>query len=232
MYIHKEELQVPPEGLSLQGLFWILQEASGHHSAALGFAEADMKALGVMWVVIRYGFKAERAIRPGEMLHLETWPGRERHGMCPRFYRIFDAEGLPLLSGTALWAVVDRQSRQMVTPRERGVTIDPLVTGDEPPLPGTVRRPAVDQAADFTVPADYLDGNGHMNNTRYFDLAERCAGLSTRERGLKEITAEFLEEALLGDALTVRWGLDGACATVVGTRGDTTIFRMKISTFA
>ena len=228
MYVYREKRTVPQEGLSAQHLFWLLQEAAGAHSGQLGFGEADMRGLGIMWVVIRYLVKAERWPAAEEELTVETWPGQVRHGMCPRFYRILDAGGAVILTASCLWAVVDRETRQMVPPHERGVVIEPLVTGEEAPLPGTIRRPVTDRETLFTVPEAYLDSNGHMNNTRYFDLAEQCTGFRAAQRGLREVTAEYLNEALCGEQIRVRWGVEGNCCTVVGEKDSGHVFRMKL----
>ena len=229
MTVFERQIEVPAEGLSTRALFWQLQEASADHSRALGFGEERMAELGVMWVVVRYLVRARRWPQGGEHLRLHTWPGAVRHGMCPRFYRLLDAAGELLLDGCCVWAVVDRQTRQMVQPLERGVSIEPLVTGLESRLPGPLRRAVTDRETVYTVPEEVLDSNGHMNNTRYFDLAERCAGLDARTNGLTEALAEFQNEALLGDRLLLRWGLDGSSLTVLGERGAESVFRMKLS---
>ncbi len=228
MFALPQRVTVPAEGLSARHLFWILQEASAEHSRQIGYGEAEMRALGLMWVVIRYYVRAERWPRAGEALTVETWPGPVRHGMCPRFYLLRDAAGESVLSGSALWAVVDRETRQMVVPHERGVDIEPLQTGLEERLPGTIRRPVTERETRFTVPEEYLDTNGHMNNTRYFDLAEACLGVSAAERGLRCVTAEYLNEALCGDEIRVLWGMDGPRCTVVGEGKAGHIFRMLL----
>ena len=229
MTVYREKRSVPREGLSAQRLFWFLQEASAAQSTRLGYGEADMRGLGVMWVVIRYLVKAERWPSPGEELTVETWPGQTRHGMCPRFYRVLDGADQVILNGSSLWAVVDRDTRQMAAPHERGVDIEPLTTGWEIPLPGTIRRPVTDRETRFTVPEEYLDGNGHMNNTRYFDLAEQTTGFCAARQGLREVTAEYLNEALCGEQMRVAWGVEGSSCTVVGEADGGHVFRMKLN---
>ena len=228
MYVYREEIEIPREGLSARELFRILQEAAAAHSRALGYGETEMEALGVMWVVVRYYVTALRYPHGGERVTVETWPGQTRHGMCPRFTLFRDAAGEIILSGSCLWAVVDRESRQMVSPHERGVDIEPLTTGLEARLPAAIRRPVTDRECGFTVPPEYLDTNGHMNNTRYFDLAEQCTGLRAAERGLREVTAEYLNEALCGEQLRVLWGVDGGSCTVVGESEAGHVFRMRL----
>ena len=229
MNTYREKFEIAAEGLSTRRLFWMLQESAGHHSTALGYSEQRMEELGVMWVVIRYVVNCERWPRPGETVTVETWPGQTRHGFCPRYYRFFGAEGEALLEASATWAVVDRESRKMVVPHERGVDIEaaeqPIRTG----LGTPIRRPVTDRERRFVVPEEYLDVNGHMNNTTYFDLAESCLGVSARQRGLRQGRAEYINEALCGEEMSVRWGYDGEKYTVTGDADSGPVFRMQLT---
>ena len=225
MEIYEERLRVPPEGLSTGDLFRLMQKISGDHCRRIGYGEPVMEELGLMWVIVRHGAQVLRSPAPGEELLARTWPGPTRHGMCPRYYRIESAEGELLVTGCAVWSVVDRESRKMVVPAERGVEIEPLVTGLESPRPrAPVRLPAAESAV-YTVPAEVLDENGHMNNTRYYDLAEDCLG--TRGRPLRRAAAEYLSEAREGDTLHLAWGREGARCCLEGRR-DGPAFRMEL----
>lgn len=224
----REQFQVPREGLSARHLFWILQESAGHHSTLLGFGEEKMKSLGLMWVVIRYRVEVARYPAAGESITVETWPGPVRHGFCPRAYNLLDGSGALLLRACATWAVVDRESRKMVSPQERGVNLEPLVTGEEIPQGGAIRKPVTDRERRFVVPAEYLDSNGHMNNTTYFDLAEESIERRAALSGLKQVSVEYVNEALQGEEMSVRWGYDGESYTVTGDAESGPVFRMKL----
>ncbi len=226
MNTFEENFTVPESGLSTAGLFYFLQEAAGHHSASLDQGQAALVQKGLMWVVIRSIARVARWPEPGETLHLLTWPAAVRHGMCPRYYHFTDANGAPVMDGSAIWAVVDRETRSMVNPDERGVWLEPAVTGLETPLPMPIRRPVTEHKTVFTVPEEYLDENGHMNNTRYFDLAEQVTGLRPPFR---ELRTEYISEALCGQVMTVRWGVAGDTVTVVGERETGHVFRMQLT---
>ena len=228
MEIYKMEVPVGPEGLSTGDLFRVLQDAAGQQSTQYGQGELALKAKGLMWVVIRYQIQVERWPRAGECLRLETWPGTVRHGMMPRYYRLYDASEQLCVSGCGIWAVVDRSSRKMVNPDEHGVTLEALVTGLEQPLPRPLRRQDTTESGTFTVPPEYLDSNGHMNNTRYFDLAEQCIGRSAGSHGLVQVNTEHLSEALCGETLQLHWSREGEKYYISGETGDTAIFRMLL----
>ncbi|MBR5094931.1 MAG: hypothetical protein IK095_07540 [Oscillospiraceae bacterium] len=225
MEIFEEKVTVSPSGLCAGDLFRLIQKVSGDHCRQIGYGETVMAELGVMWVIVRHGVEVLRWPEPGEALLVRTWPGPTRHGMCPRWYRIESGYGQLLIAGCAIWSVVDRQTRKMAIPAERGVTIEPLTTGLEsrrPAAPG--KLPETERAA-TTVSAAVLDENGHMNNTRYYDLAERLLG--TTGRPLRSAVTEYVSEAREGDLLQLSWGREGGRCCLSG-RVDSPAFRMEL----
>ena len=102
---------------------------------------------------------------------------------------------------------MDARTRGVVFPEKFGIWIDGLVTGDEIAMPSAVRKADGDREQTFTVPYSFVDLNGHMNNSRYFDLAEDCIGAAAAGALLKEIAVEYQNEARLAETLSLRWGL-------------------------
>ena len=101
------------------------------------------------------------------------------------------------------------------------------VTENELPLPRPGKSVPCTQSAQFTVPYSYLDLNGHMNNTRYFDLAQDLLPPEAQGQTPKRIIVEYASEATLGQTLNVGlgagengWYLEGVC--------DRRVFRMWI----
>ena len=202
MAVFEREVRVGDRGLAVSGLFYEMQEAAAEQSRLLGWGYEDMKAHGVMWVVTRYQLLLRRWPEPGETVRVLTWPGETRHGMYLRYFRLVKGEEC-LMEGSSLWAVVDRQSRRMLQPNQSGVEIPAQHTGMESRPPMAPKRRETAQTGLFTVPEDYLDGNGHMNNTRYFDLGQQKLDIPREQ--LIELRAEFANEALLGDVLRLGW---------------------------
>ena len=225
MEIYSERFPISPEGLCTGDLFRLMQKISGDHSTLLGYSEEKMEELGVMWVIIRHGVQVLRWPAPGEKILARTWPGPTRHGMCPRFYRLESGTGELLVTGCAVWSVVDRVSRKMVIPAARGVEIPPQVTGLEARRPAAPVRLETKESRIYTVPRQVLDENGHMNNTRYYDLAEDCLG--TRGKPLRAALVEYVAEARLGDELRLGWAWqENRCAICGELSGPA--FRMEL----
>ena len=226
MEIYTEHFSVSPEGLCTGDLFRLMQKISGDHSTLLGYDERRMEELGVMWVIIRHGVQVQRWPEAGEEILAKTWPGPTRHGMCPRFYRLESGEGEVLITGCAIWSVVDRESRKMVIPTARGVDFPSQVTGLETRRPGAPLKLSTTEHSVYTVSHAVLDENRHMNNTRYYDLAEELLG--TRGRPLELALVEYVNEALEGDMLQLSWGEQEGLICFEGENHGEAAFRMNL----
>ncbi len=228
MEIYQKAFTVGSEGLSTQALFKLLQDIAGEQCIPYHLTGPDLEQKGLMWVIIRYRLQAARWPQPGERLTAHTWPGKARHGMMPRFYVIKDEAGETRLAASSVWAVVDRHTRAMVSNEDFGVTLEALETGEEIRLPGAVRRIETGKEDAFTVPAEFLDENGHMNNTFYYTVAERCIGRDARRDSLREVMTEHQSEALCGEVLTLRWGEQDRLWFIQGEHGSKAVFRMNL----
>ena len=228
MNIHEKACTVPAEGLSTQALFRLLQDAAGEQCEPLHLSGPDLRKRGLMWVVIRYRVEVTRWPQPGEHLRLFTWPGLTRHSLMPRFYTLRNETGEKLLAASSVWAVADRESRAMVNSEALGVTLEPAVTGEEIAFPRPVRLPELPESTVFTVPAAYLDANGHMNNTYYYTVAEDCIGRDARSGRLREVATEHVSEALCGETMTLYWGRDGDVYSLCGKSDGKTVFNMRL----
>ena len=207
-------------------MFELMQEASIRHTEELGMGREMTLDRGLLWMVTLQRAEIARMPEYDEEITLESWPGETMHLLFPRYYRLLDAEGEALVSASALWALVDAETRRMIFPDRYGVRIDGVVTGHEIALPSPPRRAEGGESMSFTVPFSYVDLNGHMNNTRYFDLAEDFLPPAAEGRALRGLTVEYANEARLGETLTVTRERDGGLFRLSGET-DRKIFRMQ-----
>ena len=208
-------------------LFRMLQEASIRHTEQLGMGRDKTLDRGILWVLLMQRAEIVRMPEYDERIVLRSWPGRTMHLLFPRYYSLETAAGEPLLKASALWSLVDEKTRKVVFPEKYGVAIEGVVTGEEIGMPGSMARKDTAWERVFTVPYSFVDLNGHMNNTRYFDLAEDCVGAAAAGRRLKGIGVEYQNEARLGETLTLRWGAEGASYFLTGET-ERSVFRMRL----
>ena len=209
-------------------LFELMQEASIRHTEELGMGREMTLDRGLLWMVTLQRAEISRMPAYDETITLESWPGETMHLLFPRYYRVLDEAGNTLVSSSALWALVDQETRRMIFPDRYGVHVEGCVTGHEIELPSPPRKAQGGEASRFTVPFSYLDLNGHMNNTRYLDLAEDLIPAAAEGRALREIQVEYSSEARLGDSLSVTVEQDGGRFFVSGET-EKKIFRMCMS---
>jgi hypothetical protein len=65
-----------------------------------------------------------------------------------------------------------------------------------------------------------------MNNTRYYDLAEKLLG--TRGKPLREALVEYSAEAREGDTLLLEWSGEDGLFVIGGSNNGSPAFRMNL----
>ena len=232
MSIYREELLLRSKDVDMfrrlrtSELFRLLQEASIRHTEQLGMGREKTLDKGVLWVLLMQRAEIARMPEYDERIVLKSWPGKTMHLLFPRFYAMETAEGEPLLKASALWSLVDEKTRKVVFPEKYGVVIDGTVTGGEIAMPGAVAKAECAFARDFTVPYSFVDLNAHMNNTRYFDLAEDSVGAAAAGKLLRGVSVEYQNEARLGETLHLRWS--GGESVYLCGETERPVFRMRL----
>ena len=234
MSIYRETLRLRSRDVDLyrrlrtSRLFELFQEASIRHTEQLGMGREKTLDKGLLWIVTLQEAEIARMPVYDETITLVSWPGDTMHLFFPRYYRVLDEAGECLVAGNALWMLIESESRKMVFPDRHSIAIEGVKTGHETALAKPVGRVEGSESAAFTVPYSYVDLNGHMNNTRYFDLAEDLLGLAAEGRALKSIRTEYLQEVRLGETLTVTWSSPDADTRCVEGGGQKPCFRMEM----
>ena len=208
-------------------LFKLLQEASIRHTEELGMGHEKTLDRGILWVLLMQRAEITRMPEYDEEIVLKSWPGKTMHLLFPRYYSMETDAGEPLLKASAIWSLVDAETRKVVFPERCGVEIEGIVTGEEIAQPGAIRKRDCDREKAFEVPYSFVDLNGHMNNTKYFDLSEDCVGAAEKGKRLCEIGTEYMNEACLGETLYLRWSGEEDEVYLCG-ESDKPVFRMLL----
>ena len=234
MSIYRQELRLRSEHVDMyrrlrtSELFRLLQEASIRHTEELGMGRDKTLDRGILWVLGLQRAQITRMPEYDEEIVIKSWPGKTMHVLFPRYYSVETKAGDLLIRASALWTLVDRKTRKMTFPEKVGVSIDGVVTGEEITLPSPVPRTDCTEKTPFTVPYSYVDLNGHMNNSRYFDLAEDLTGAAASGRLLTEVQMEYVSEARYGQEMTVSWASDGDRFYITGEM-EQSVFRMRLT---
>ncbi len=233
MSIYEKEYQIlscdvdPQRRLRLSRLFTMLQEAAIAHTEALGAGRAKTLDKGYLWVVTLQQAKIARLPVYDERIRLLSAPGDTMHSIFPRYYRIEDAAGNELVNASALWTLMDMNTRVMVFPHTAGVCVPGAKPGWKTFFPTPPKLPAEDAETEFTVPYSYTDINGHMNNTKYIDLAEDLMSPALREARAVEVSVEYTGEARCGDRLILSRNEENGRFLLTG-KTEKRLFRLGI----
>ena len=168
------------EVLLLPGVFKFLQEAAIKHADLFDAGTHAMVSRGESWVLNRMAAAIHRYPRYEEPVRVVTWSSGIRAFKGYRDFRVFCGEE-PVVSASSLWLYVNLRTKSLVrVPAEIAATF--------PSRPGAIFRPDLDKlklvppdagsAKTHPVSVRYsdVDGNGHVNNTAYFDYLQTAPG--------------------------------------------------------
>lgn len=186
------------EVLLLPGVFKFLQEAAIKHADLFDAGTRAMVSRGESWVLNRMAAAIHRYPRYEEPVRVVTWSSGIRAFKGYRDFRVFCGEEL-VVSASSLWLYVNLRTKSLVrVPEEIAVTF--------PSRPGAVFRPDLDKlklvppdagsAKTHPVSVRYsdVDGNGHVNNTAYFDYLQTALVKGGFPPRPQNVEIQFLKE--------------------------------------
>ena len=183
--------------LALRSLLAFLQEAAIRHADQCGAGAQAKASQGESWVLHRIAVSVHRYPRYQEALRVATWSSGIRAFKGYRDFRAYCGSEL-VVSASSVWLYFNLGAKAIRrVPREVAAGFPTRPSGIfcpdleklrlEPPVGNSLER-------DITVRYSDFDGNGHVNNTVYFDYLQTAlaaGGFSPRPRLLQ---IQFLKE--------------------------------------
>ena len=216
-YFRIDDLTVDRYGyLKPSAMLFFAQEAAGQHCLSLGTDYEALAQRRLFWAIIRQRVTVTRLPHRGERVRVETWPMPTTRVAYPRCVVAYDEAGRECFRSMSLWVLMDMDTRAMVLPGRRGVTVEGLLRGGEPGVPIALTPCHPTDSRSRTVCFTDLDRNGHMNNTRYMDWVTDLFPSAFHEgRILRELSVCYFAESLEGDVLDLRRELPDPAAVQV-----------------
>ena len=224
-------------GLRLSALLAYLQNMATDHAGILGVAADIMREEhNAFWMMVRLHLRLMRPITFDDgTITVHTWHRGVTKGAA--VYRDFDFFLGEEHIGEAVisWVLADIQARKVLKPG----AIPRLVNSAKPAhlkeiIPQKIKMPEhVIQKMVRPVYYSDTDINGHMNNTKYADVA--CDAIEYHKRSqrwISEVQINYLSECFPGDELLILCGEEGDAHYVKGTDeagGDRFTLRMRLS---
>ncbi len=173
-------------------LLAMLQEMATEHSVILGISrETMLERYNSVWLVARLWFRLDRPIFHDRDITITTWTRGATGAVSYRDYDL-SVDGEPVGEAVASWMLTDIDNRTI----QRMNKLPEVVQAAVPEQVKSVRLARPSMPKDLTEwmirPVRYSDTdiNGHMNNTRYIDVA--CDAV-----GFDRMHGHYLSEALI-----------------------------------
>ena len=216
----------PERELTAGDLFRLMQDIAGDDAARRGGGQSVLLSRGCTWVLVKMRVQISRMPEAGEELRLSTWPLRGRLGLYPRAYELCTVAGEVLVHTESLWAMMDVESRSMISGESRGIELQGVEDGRFSPM----RRLAVPEGGelyDLTPAPEQIDENGHMNNAAYLDAAAALLPEELRGRELRTVSVDYEHELLPGRHTQVRVVREGDSCYFEGSMEGRICFRLS-----
>ena len=148
-----------------------MQDTANEHCRQLGVDRYALSDKGLVWVVFRIEVQTDRYPKLGERLTVRTFTKGNRLHFYPRYYLILDEKGETIVRAGALWMLIDKDARSMVTPEKSGIKLPDADNCDIPvKISMSAKKTEGEKIARDHCPVySDIDINGHVNNTRYAD---------------------------------------------------------------
>lgn len=156
------------------------------------------------FVVSRSALKVYRPLKEYEKISIQTWATAQKSASFPRNYKII-ANNETVAECVMVWALIDTDKNRLVRGTE--FSVEGYGTGDLIELPIDTKL-RISKETPFTkcsterVLYRDIDRNGHMNNTKYYDLLFGFIP-NCQEYYLTSCLMNFVSEAKLGDAIDI-----------------------------
>jgi len=194
----------------LSALLGYLQDMSTEHAIILGIGGEQMaREHNAAWMMVRVHLTLSRPIGYEDVLDIITW--HRGVGKTAAVFRDFDifVGGECIGEAVISWVLADITQRKILKP----ATIPSLAHSPRPTvvkdiIPAKIKAPPEMELA--LIRPDYYsdtDINGHVNNTKYADMA--CDALHYERYGdqyISQVEMNYVQEGFPGETLTLYCG--------------------------
>lgn len=212
--------------LKPSALLCLTSDLAGEDYGDRGLPHDKLQNEGFVFLVSRVRFSIKRSVRAEERIRFITYERKIAGPFCIRDYILEDAEGEQIIVGRSAWILCDPNTRRILRPASFPYEIqnheDIELSVGEPDKLRPVEN--MERLGERRVVYSDLDGNGHVNNSVYGDMACDVLPMELFEGELKEFAINFVKEAKIGDIITLYGGKDGDSQVVIGYVGEAVCF--------
>ncbi len=229
--LYQEEMEVKfcqcdaSHRLKLSELFRILTDMADSAFAFRGMDHQFLMENRMVFLITRFSVQVLRMPVQTERIRVATWEQQIERAQFIRNFCVWDKNGNPLIEASSGWILVDPVDRSILRP----VQFEEHFPGSLRPqpeeksgAPDFVRLRLRDsdegvlRGEDRKIVYSDIDGNGHVDNARYIDMAMDILPEQLTSLPPETVQVAFNREAMLGETLQLFWKQDGRKVTVKG----------------
>lgn len=206
----------------------ILEQITERHLDFYGAGKKMRDDYDRMWVILWNSLEIIDLPIKGEPIILRIWPGKNKAGMYTRRYALYTEKGEALAGASALFMLMDRNTRTMADAFDKLQQIPVITLSEEPKLP-KMQVPFPDVLNHETtriVQKEEIDKNGHLNNAHYLDWVNKLyRTINPNKMAVpKTVWISYQKELMENDTVTLQYEYTNQTLYVVGKRGDEVSF--------
>lgn len=191
------------ERMSLGEVMKTLTEAGGEDYTEKGMSHAFLVEHGYVFLLSRVTVRFHKIPKAEDIITLKTWEGRVKGPQVFRDFEIFSEQGQKIISAETGWLIVEPKTHKIIRPGnftlrkfpESKTKVDSMECV-KIPIPESL----VELGHRKIVFSD-LDGNGHVNNSKYASIAIDHLPQDIQNVDIKDFCINFISEVKLGDIL-------------------------------
>lgn len=199
--------------LSIPAIVDYFQDTSTFQAEDLGIGLEWLGERGLVWMLTSWQIVVSEYPRPGDMIRVGTFPYALKGVLGLRNFVIEGGDGRRLVVANSTWTLMDiRRGMPTRLPQEM---LDAYTMEEKLPMEyaprhiGLAGDPAPCTA--FAVSRQHLDGNHHVNNAQYIQMA---MDELPEEFPVRQVRAEYKKQARLHDVIHPFAYESGTCFTV------------------
>lgn len=187
-------------------LLGMLQQMATEHAAYIGLSRSELlEKYKCVWLLARTWFRLNRPIYHDQQLTITTWTRGVTGAVSYRDFDIF-VDGEQIGEAVTSWVLADVNTRTLLRMHKIPEVVD-VVRPERVKTMKLSRLTMPEEMPELTtrrVQYSDTDINGHMNNTRYIDVACDSIGFETmRGRFLAQAQLSYSRECFAGSLLHI-----------------------------
>lgn len=183
-------------------------KSSEEQSDALGRDKSFISKYGLTWVITHYDIQVSRFPKNGEQIAITTEADSYNKYFCYRNFWIHDNEGKECAKIESVFALMGIDNRKLASVPEE------IIAPFESEKITKIKRspkiiaPSGNQSLNYRVRFADIDGNRHVNNSRYFEWMLDVLGYDfLTSHNLQQVSIKFDKEVEYGNEIESYWDL-------------------------